>query len=108
MFTGMQLSFGTYLDDATSALSRLQREVSAVHADLRQAALVDAFSLSPAAASALRKTMPNFNLPPGILTVQPVEGLPSLDAALGVEVILAPPGLPASAQMNPVRSGGVD
>ncbi|MFL6302089.1 MAG: hypothetical protein ACJ72H_00990 [Candidatus Sulfotelmatobacter sp.] len=92
VFTGMQLSFGTYLDDADSALARLQHDVTTVNANLREAAVIDAFTLSPAAASALRKTMPKFDVSQAILTVQPVEGLPSLDAAMGVEVILAPAG----------------
>jgi hypothetical protein len=34
--------------------------------------------------------MSKFNLAPKTLTVQPVEGLPSLDAALGMEAILQP------------------
>ncbi|MGA8594713.1 MAG: RidA family protein [Bryobacteraceae bacterium] len=92
VFTGLQLSFGTYLDDADSALSHLQRDVEAVHADIRNTVSINAFSLDPAAVSALEKTMPKFKLPANTLTVQPVEGLPSLDAALGMEAILAPAG----------------
>ena len=90
VFTGLQLSFGAYLDDADSALSHLQRDVEAVHADVRNTVLINAFSISPAAVSALEKTMPKFNLPQNTLTVQPVEGLPSLDAALGMEAVLVP------------------
>jgi enamine deaminase RidA (YjgF/YER057c/UK114 family) len=104
VFTGMQLSFGTYLDDADSALARLQHDVTTVHANLREAAVIDAFSLSPAAASALRKTMPKFDVSRALLTIQPVEGLPSLDAALGVEVILAPTTPATSARVLPDSS----
>jgi enamine deaminase RidA (YjgF/YER057c/UK114 family) len=100
VFTGMQLSFGTYLDDADSALARLQHDVTTVNANLREAAVIDAFTLSPAAASALRKTMPKFDVSQAILTVQPVEGLPSLDAAMGLEVILAPTSGSPSAQVQ--------
>lgn len=96
VFTGLQLSFGTYLDDADSALSRLQRDVEAVHADIRNTVSINAFSIDPAAVSALEKTMPKFKLPANTLTVQPVEGLPSLDAALGMEAILAPGGAPSA------------
>lgn len=92
VFTGMQLSFGTFLDDANSALSRLQRDLNAVHARIGDAVMLNAFSLSPAATSALRKTMPKFDVPVETLTVEPVEGLPSLDAALGMEAILVPGG----------------
>jgi enamine deaminase RidA (YjgF/YER057c/UK114 family) len=96
VFTGLQLSFGTFLDDADSALSRLSRDAEAVHADLRSAVSFNAFSLSPAAVSALQKTMTKFNLPANALTVQPVEGLPSLDAALGMEAVLVPAGASAT------------
>jgi enamine deaminase RidA (YjgF/YER057c/UK114 family) len=90
VFTGLQLSFGTFLDDADSALTRLSRDAEAVHADLRSAVLVDAFSLNPAASAALQKTLGKYNLPPSAVTVQLVEGLPSLDAALGMEAVLVP------------------
>jgi enamine deaminase RidA (YjgF/YER057c/UK114 family) len=96
VFTGLQLSFGTFLDDADSALSRLSRDAEAAHANLRSAVSFNAFSLSPAAVSALQKTMTKFNLPANALTVQPVEGLPSLDAALGMEAVLVPAGTPAT------------
>ena len=92
VFTGMQLSFGTFLDDANSALSHLQRDLDAVHVRIGDAVMLNAFSLSPAAASALRKTMPKFDVPAEALTVEPVEGLPSLDAALGMEAVLVPGG----------------
>ncbi len=90
VLTGLQLSFGTYLDDADSALSRMAHDAEALHADIRQAVSINAFSLNNAAVSALQKTMPKFNLPSSTLTVQPVEGLPSLDAALGMEAVLVP------------------
>jgi hypothetical protein len=84
------LSFGTYLADADSALSRLSRDVEALHTEIRNAVSVNAFSLNPAATSALEKTMSKFNLAPRALTIQPVEGLASLDAALGMEAVLQP------------------
>ena len=90
VFTGLQLSFGAYLADADSALSHLQHDVEAVHADVRNTVQMNAYSVNPAAVSALEKTMPKFNLPESMLTVQAVEGLPSLDAALGMEAILVP------------------
>ena len=86
----IELSFGAYLADADSALSHLQHDVGAVHADVRNTIQMNAYSVNPAAVSALEKTMPKFNLPESTLTVQTVEGLPSLDAALGMEAILVP------------------
>jgi enamine deaminase RidA (YjgF/YER057c/UK114 family) len=88
VFTGLQLSFGTYLADADSALTRLSRDVEPLHTEIRNAVSVNAFSLNPAATSALQKTISKFNLAPRTLTIQPVEGLPSLDAALGMEAVL--------------------
>jgi enamine deaminase RidA (YjgF/YER057c/UK114 family) len=88
VFTGLQLSFGTYLDDADSALSRLTRDAEAVHGDVRSALSLNAFSLDPAAASAIVKTLPKYEMPRQTLTVQTVEGLPALDAALGIEAVL--------------------
>jgi hypothetical protein len=100
VFTGLQLSFGTYLADADSALSRLSRDVEGLHAEMRNAVFVNAFSLNPAATSALQKTMSKFNLAPKALTIQPVEGLPSLDAALGMEAVLQPSNAAASMTMR--------
>jgi hypothetical protein len=88
VFTGLQLSFGTYLDDADSALSRLRHDAQAVHGDIRNPLTLNAFSLDPAAASAIEKTLPKYDMPARSLTIQTVEGLPSLDAALGIEAVL--------------------
>lgn len=90
VFTGLQLSFGAYLDDADSALSRMQRDVQTVHADVRNTVLMNAFSIDPSAASAIEERMPKFHFPQNTLTIQPVQGLPSLDASLGLEAVLAP------------------
>jgi enamine deaminase RidA (YjgF/YER057c/UK114 family) len=104
VFTGMQLSFGTFLDDANSALARLQHDLEGVHVRIADAVMLNAFSLSPAATSALRKTMPKFDVPAETLTVEPVEGLPSLDAALGMEAILVP-GRPLDAEARTGADG---
>jgi hypothetical protein len=48
---------------------------------------VNVFSLDPAGGSALRKTTA---VPPSTFTVQPVEGLPSVDASAGIEAVMAP------------------
>lgn len=91
VFTGLQLGFGPYLDDATAALARLRRNAESASADFREAAIVNVYSLSPEASSALRKTALKFAVPAEALSFQPVEGLPSLDAALGVEAIFGGP-----------------
>jgi enamine deaminase RidA (YjgF/YER057c/UK114 family) len=86
VFTGLQLSFGNYLDDAREAFTRLQRAASVLQAS-DAPVQVNAFSLDITAASALRKST---SFPPTVFTVQTVEGLPSVDASAGIEAILAP------------------
>jgi enamine deaminase RidA (YjgF/YER057c/UK114 family) len=86
VFTGLQLTFGSYLDDAHEAFARLQRAASALQ-PVEAAVEVNAFSLNPYAGSALRKTTP---VPASVFTVQLVEGLPSIDASAGIEAVMAP------------------
>ncbi len=86
VFTGLQLSFGNYLDDARQAFTRLQRAASVLQAS-DAPVQVNAFSLDLTAASALRKST---SFPPSVFTVQTIEGLPSVDASAGIEAILAP------------------
>jgi enamine deaminase RidA (YjgF/YER057c/UK114 family) len=86
VFTGLQLSFGNYLDDAREAFTRLQHLASVLRAS-EAPVQVNAFSLDLTAASALRKST---SFPPSVFTVQTVEGLPSVDASAGIEAILAP------------------
>jgi enamine deaminase RidA (YjgF/YER057c/UK114 family) len=89
IFTGLQLSFGSFLDDAHEAFVRLQRTASSLQ-PVAAPVEVNAFSLDAYASSALRK-MTSF--PPSAFTAQTVEGLPAIDASGGIEAILAP-GVP--------------
>lgn len=86
VFTGLQLTFGNYLDDAHEAFIRLQRAASTIQ-PVEVPVKVDAFSLDAYAGSALRKTTP---IPLSLFTIQPVEGLPAVDATAGIEAVLAP------------------
>lgn len=86
VFTGLQLSFGSYLDDAHEAFARLQRVASALEA-IEAPVEVNAFSLDAYAGSALRKST---SVPQSTFTVQTVEGLPAVDASAGIEAVLAP------------------
>jgi len=86
VFTGLQLSFGSYLDDAHEALTRLRRAASAMGTD-EAPVEVNVFALDAPAGSALRKTT---SVPPSVFTVQTIEGLPAMDATAGVEAVLAP------------------
>jgi enamine deaminase RidA (YjgF/YER057c/UK114 family) len=86
VFTGLQLTFGNFLDDAQEAFIRLHRAASALQ-PVEAPVEVNAFSLDPYAGSALRKTT---SFPASTFTVQPVEGLSAIDASAGIEAVLAP------------------
>jgi hypothetical protein len=82
----MQLTFGSFLDDAQQSFQRLQRAAKAF-GSTDVAVEVNAYSLNAYAGSALRK-MTSF--PQNTFTLQRVEGLPAIDASAGIEAILAP------------------
>jgi hypothetical protein len=86
IFTGLQLTFGAYLDDAHEAFARLERAASALQ-PVEAPVEVNAFSLDPYSGSALRKST---SVPGSVFTVQAVEGLPSIDASAGIEAVMAP------------------
>ncbi len=86
VFTGLQLSFGSFLDDAHEAFVRLERAASAA-APVEAPVQVNVFSLDPSGGSALRKTTV---VPPSTFTVETIEGLPAIDASAGVEAVMAP------------------
>ena len=86
IFTGLQLCFGSFLDDAQEALQRLEKAAGAV-GEKSSAVQINTFSLTPAAGSALRKTT---GFPASTFTVQTVEGLTAIDATAGIDAILAP------------------
>ena len=86
VFTGLQLTFGSFLDDAHEAFSRLQRSASAVDS-VEAPVEVNAFSLNAYAGSALQKSTA---VPPSTFNVQTIEGLPAIDASGGLEAVLAP------------------
>jgi len=86
IFTGMQLTFGSFLDDAQQSFQRLQHAAKALGSS-NVAVEVNAYSLNAYAASALRKTT---SFSQSTFTLQRVEGLPAVDASAGIEAILAP------------------
>jgi enamine deaminase RidA (YjgF/YER057c/UK114 family) len=92
VFTGLQLCFGSFLDDAQEANQRLRRAANGAGGNIQGDAFanaaiqIDAFSLTPAAGSALRKTT---SFPPSTFTVLPVEGLTAIDATAGIDAVLA-------------------
>jgi hypothetical protein len=95
VFTGLQLCFGSFLDDAEEAQQRLRRAANGAGGNLQRetfsnaAVQIDAFSLTPAAGSALRKTT---SFPVSTFTVLQVEGLTAIDATAGIDAVLAVTG----------------
>jgi hypothetical protein len=100
VFTGVQLGFGPYLDDAMAALDRLRKNAASASALFDEVAVINVYSLSPEASSALRKTALKFHVPVEALSFQPVEGLPSPDAALGIEAIYGGPIVTSVASLH--------
>ncbi|MGH9609476.1 MAG: hypothetical protein ACRD34_07335 [Bryobacteraceae bacterium] len=93
IFTGLQLSFGAYLEDAHEAFARLRRDASAVQ-PVQGPVSMNIFALDPYAASALLREA---TAPRAIFTVRTVEGLPAIDASAGIEAVFAAkPAAPAS------------
>ncbi len=86
VFTGLQLTFGGYLDDAREAFNRLQRAASVAQGEDSTVQL-NAFSLDLTSGSALRKST---SAPASTFTTQIVEGLPAMDASAGIEAVLVP------------------
>jgi hypothetical protein len=86
IFTGLQLTFGSFLDDAHEAFQRLQRAASTIQPVVAPVE-VNAFSLNAHADAAVRKTT---SYPSSTFTVQTVEGLPAMDASSGIEAVMAP------------------
>lgn len=92
VFTGLQLCFGSFLDDAQEAQQRLRRAANGAGSTMQaetfanSAVQINAFSLTPAAGSALRKTT---SFPVSTFTVLPVEGLTAIDATAGIDAVLA-------------------
>jgi hypothetical protein len=91
VFTGLQLTFGPFLDDGTTAFARLTRTADSMDR-IETPVEVNAFALDPKAAALLRRTV---SLAPGTFTVQDIDGLQAIDATAGIEAILAP-GVPSA------------
>jgi enamine deaminase RidA (YjgF/YER057c/UK114 family) len=88
-FSGTQLAFGTQEADVKLAFERLQRALGVVNAKLDNLAMSHVYVTSMSIADrirAVRKTFYSAANPPAS-TLLPFEGLPSLDASFGVDVV---------------------
>jgi len=92
VITGTQLAFGAQENDIKLAFERLQRALGQFHAGFQRIAMSHVYLTSTSITEkvrAVRATFYNAATPPAS-TLLPFEGLPSLDATFGVDVIALP------------------
>jgi enamine deaminase RidA (YjgF/YER057c/UK114 family) len=92
IFTGAQLAFRYEEADARLAFQRLEKTLQAAGATLKNTIFLGIFPLSPQLAAQVRKVRGEFvdMARPPASTMLPFEGLPSMDASFGLEVIALP------------------
>lgn len=88
VFTGTQLAFGAQDADLNLAFDRLAKALASMNTSLRQAVTSHLYVASNGtAAQAFAKQTAHWGSRPPASTMLPIEGLPSLDAPLGIEVV---------------------
>ena len=98
VLTGTQLAFGNQESDATLAFRRLEKVLGSMNARFDGVVMSHIYVTSSAMMAQVRKVKAgyyNVKNPPAA-TMLPFEGLPSLDAAFGVDLVAVPS--PSSAQ----------
>ena len=87
--TGTQVAFGFQDADARLAFGRLQKELTAVGASIKDVAWSSVYPLSQSIADEVRKVRFEYYDParPPASTLLPFEGLPSMDASFAVDAI---------------------
>ncbi len=93
VFTGAQLGFRSTEEDARLAFQRLARTLKEVGASFQQVAVSHLYPLSAATGELLQRVRAEFydRQTPPASTMLAFEGLPSLDASFGVEVVAVLP-----------------
>jgi enamine deaminase RidA (YjgF/YER057c/UK114 family) len=93
VITGTQLAFGSQEGDIKLAFDRLQRVLSSSNARFDQLVMSHTYVTSTAIIPRVRTVRARYysNTAPPASTLLPFEGLPSLDASFGVDVIAALP-----------------
>jgi enamine deaminase RidA (YjgF/YER057c/UK114 family) len=89
VLTGSQVSFGFAEKDARLAFERLEKSLEQAGASTRGVAFADCYALSSGIAEQVRKVRGEFfdaSRPPAG-SLEPVEGLPSMDAGFAVDVV---------------------
>ncbi|MGB9605393.1 MAG: RidA family protein, partial [Bryobacteraceae bacterium] len=106
VLTGAQLGFRDSEEDARLAFQRLGRTLQEAGASFQGVAMSHIYPLSAAVGERLRRIRSEFydRQAPPASTMLPFEGLPSLDASFGVDVI-AVKGTPSSAASSSLSPG---
>lgn len=89
VLTGSQVSFGFREEDARLAFQRLEKSLQQAGASTRGVAFVEYYALSSGIADQVRKVRSEFfdaSRPPAG-SLEPVEGLPSMDAGFAMDVV---------------------
>ncbi len=92
VLSGLQMAFGSQLDDVRDSYGRLNKALAVFHAGFEDVVILDNYFLYSSTikpAEAVREELSGKAQPPAA-TRLPFEGLPSLDATLGVEVAAVP------------------
>src|ERR1035438_8513650 len=89
VLTGSQVSFGFAEKDARLAFERLEKSLEQAGASTRGVAFAECYALSSGIAEQVRKVRGEFFDPsrPPAGSLEPVEGLPSMDAGFAIEVV---------------------
>ncbi|HLJ49375.1 MAG TPA: hypothetical protein VKU01_25355 [Bryobacteraceae bacterium] len=90
VFTGTQLAFGSQDNDIRLAFERLQKTLVPFNTDLHKTIASHVYLISPGLTAKIRTVGSEFygKTAPGAMTVLAFEGLPSLDASFGLDVIV--------------------
>jgi len=89
ILSATQLSFGTQEGDVKLAFDRLERSLAPFQVRLNSVAMTHVYVMSRAMSEKVRAIRPELFQGKASTIVQ-VEGLPSLDASLGVDVVAVP------------------
>lgn len=92
VLSGLQMAFGQKEDDVRQSYERLDKALSAFHAGFESAVTLDNYLLFGSmikSSAAVRAELSTKGRAPAA-TVLPFEGLPSLDATLGIDVAAIP------------------
>ena len=89
IFAGDQLAFRYQEADARLAFQRLEKTMQAAGSSLKRVVMLNTYPLSPQLADLVRKVRFEFldQARPPASTMLPFEGLPSMDAAFGLEAV---------------------